>query len=63
MLVISYPVRASPNLFNALPGVAMSGGAADTALGSLVAAYGDTTDDKDSDIDIDLVFSQASLHW
>ena len=59
MLVISYPVRASPNLFNALPGVAMSGGAADSALGSLFAAYGDTTDDED----IDLVFSEAFIHW
>ena len=41
----------------------MSGGAADTALSSLAAAYGDTTDDEDSDIDIDLAFSEAFLHW
>ena len=37
----------------------MSGGAADSALGSLFAAYGDTTDDED----IDLVFSEAFIHW
>ena len=33
------------------------------ATSSLVAAYGDTTDDEDSDIDIDLAFSEAFLHW
>ena len=49
------PCSRIPELFNASPGVAMSGGAADTALSSLAAAYGDTTDDEDSDIDIDII--------
>ena len=60
MLLIGNPVRASPNLFNALPGVAMSGGAADNALGSLFVAYGDTTDDEDSDIDVIDIDSDSS---
>ena len=38
----------------------MSGGAADSALGSLFAAYGDTTDDEDSDIDVIDIDSDSS---
>ena len=54
------PCSRLSELFAASPGVAMSGGAANNALGSLAAAYGDTTDDEDSDIEVIDIDSDSS---